>query len=43
MLLHALFEMSATPPLRGFVFANNDEDDQKSLGILAKDFRIRSA
>jgi hypothetical protein len=43
MLLYALVEMSATPSLRSFIFANNDEDDQKSLSILAKDFRIRSA
>jgi hypothetical protein len=40
MLLYSLSEMSATPPLRSFVFTNNDEDDGKSLRILATDFRI---
>ena len=42
MLLYSLSEMRAEPPLRKFVFTNNDEDDQKSLSVVALDFRIRS-
>lgn len=42
MLLYALTEMRAEPPLRKFEFANNDEGDEKSLIVLALDFRIRS-
>ena len=40
MDLYAISEMRAQMPLRDFVFANNSEDDQKSLGILATGFRI---
>ena len=45
MLLYALCEMRAKPPLRRFVFANNnddDEGDQKSLNIMALNYQIRS-
>jgi hypothetical protein len=40
MDLYALSEMRAQPPLRRFEFANNSEEDRKSLAILATGFRI---
>ena len=40
MLLYSLSEMRAEPPLRKFVFTNNN--DEKSLSVVAMDFRIRS-
>jgi hypothetical protein len=42
MLLYSLSEMRAKPPLRRFEFTNNNEDDQKSLTVVALAFRIRS-
>jgi hypothetical protein len=36
MLLYALSEMRAASPFRKFVFANNKEDDQKALIIVAR-------
>ncbi|MGA9670590.1 MAG: hypothetical protein WBQ94_15370 [Terracidiphilus sp.] len=42
MLLYSLSEMRATSPLRRFVFTNNDEDDKKSLSILALNLQIHS-
>jgi hypothetical protein len=40
MLLYSLSEMQATSPLRKFVFTNSDDDDPRSLSVLATDFRI---
>jgi len=40
MDLYAISEMRAQLPIREFVFVNNCEDDQKSLSILAKGFRV---
>lgn len=42
MLLYALAEMRSNSSVRRFVFANSNEDDQKSLAVMALDFRIRS-
>jgi hypothetical protein len=42
MLLYSLSEMWASPPLRKFVFANNEEDHPGYLSILATDFSVRS-
>jgi|ERR1700722_18219447 hypothetical protein len=42
MFLYSLSEMRPEPPLRKFVFMHGDEDDQKSLSVVALDFRIRS-
>jgi hypothetical protein len=42
MLLYSLSEMRASPPLRKFVFANNEEDHPGYLSILATDFSVRS-
>jgi len=42
MLLYSISEMRTAPPLRKFVFTNNDEDHPGSLSILATDFSIRS-
>ena len=42
MLLYSLSEMRALPPLRKFVFTNKEEDNQKSLSILATGFSIHS-
>lgn len=38
MLLYALAEMQAAPPLRRFVFVNEDEGDDARLEVLALDF-----
>jgi hypothetical protein len=40
MDLYALSEMRAPSPLRRFEFANNNEDDHKSLTIVATGFRV---
>ncbi len=40
MLLYALVEFGWEPPLRKFVFANWDEDDDATLEILAESLRI---
>jgi hypothetical protein len=42
MLLYSISEMRAAPPLREFVFTNNDENHPGSLSILATGFSIRS-
>ena len=42
MLLYSLSEMRAAPPLREFVFTNNEEDHPGYLSILATDFSVRS-
>ena len=42
MLLYSLSEMRAAPPLRKFVFTNNDEEHPGYLSILATDFSVRS-
>jgi hypothetical protein len=42
MLLYSVSEMQASPPLRKFVFANNEEDHPGYLSILATDFSVRS-
>jgi hypothetical protein len=42
MLLYSLSEMRGSPPLRRFVFANNEEDHPGFLTILALDFSIHS-
>jgi hypothetical protein len=39
MLLYALTEMPSEPPLRRFVFANWDEQDEATLEVDALDFR----
>ena len=41
MELYSLSEMSATPPFRKFVFANNVEEHPGLLSIVAKDFSVR--
>jgi hypothetical protein len=40
MELYALAEMRSQPPLRRFEFANNNEEDHKSLTIVATEFRV---
>jgi len=40
MMLYALAEWKAEPPLRRFVFANWDEEDDAYLEIGAEGFRI---
>lgn len=40
MELYALAEWRAQPPHRRFVFANNNEEDHKSLSIIGTDFRV---
>lgn len=40
MDVYALTEMRAEAPLRRFDFANNDEEDQKVLSLLALDFCV---
>ena len=43
MLLYSLSEMRAKPPLRRFVFANNNEEDYPGcLSLVAEGFSIRS-
>ena len=42
MLLYSLSEMRAAPPLREFVFTNNEKDHPGYLSILATDFCVRS-
>lgn len=42
MLLYALTEMPSEPPLRRFVFANWDEEDEASLEVEALDLRCTS-
>jgi hypothetical protein len=45
MVLYALSEMRTTPPLRRFEFVNSNDDDEndtRSLSVVAKDFRIHS-
>jgi hypothetical protein len=37
MMVYALTEMPATPPLRRFVFVNWDEEDDASLEVVARD------
>ena len=41
MELYSLSEMQARPPLRKFVFTNNDEEHPGLLSIVAKDFSVR--
>jgi hypothetical protein len=40
MMIYALVELSAHPPGRRFVFANWDEEDHRTLEIVAADFKI---
>jgi hypothetical protein len=40
MMIYALTELKADPPYRRFVFTNWDEEDTRSLEVLAKDFKI---
>jgi hypothetical protein len=40
MMLYALSELRAVAPLRRFVFANGDEDDDASLEIQATSVRV---
>jgi hypothetical protein len=42
MLLYSLSEMRAKPPLRKFVFANNEDDHPGYLSLMAEGFSIRS-
>ena len=42
MTLHSVSELRAKPPLRRFVFTNWEENDPRSLSIVARDFCIRS-
>lgn len=42
MLLYSLSEMRTKPPLRKFVFMNSSEDDQRTLTVVALNFRVRS-
>src|SRR5439155_7959653 len=39
MMLYALTETTAPPPLRRFVFANWDDEDPRRLEIVAREFR----
>lgn len=43
MMIYALSEMRAPPPLRLFVFANWDEEDNSFLEIEAESFSITEA
>jgi hypothetical protein len=40
MMLYALVELKASPPLRRFVFVNWDENDSSHLEISATEYRI---
>jgi creatinine amidohydrolase/Fe(II)-dependent formamide hydrolase-like protein len=41
MFLYSLSEMRAEPPLRKFVFVNSEENNEKSLSIVALDLHDR--
>jgi len=41
MMLYALSEIRGEPPLRRFVFANWDDDDDASLEVDAENFAVR--
>jgi hypothetical protein len=41
MMLYALAEMSADPPLRRFVFTNWDDEDDARLELVARDIDCR--
>jgi hypothetical protein len=43
MMIYALSEMRAPSPLRLFVFANWDEEDESFLEIEAENFRVTEA
>lgn len=43
MELYSLSEMLASPPLREFVFTNNEEDHPGILRVIAKSFRVQSS